>query len=415
MSDQIQNVKKLLSIVAEKIERSKEISRLKGENFNVFSILGFETKENKTHSRFLASLLDPNGDHGLGDIFLQLFYKTILSNETEHSLTENKQEIVKLLMKDIVEVRTEEYLGKINNEEETGGFVDVSLTGNNGKIFIENKINAGDQHLQIARYINGSNLVVFYLTLDGRRPSKGSSGNYKVNEDFFLLSYKTDIKNWLEDCQKEVSDFPIIRETIKQYLILIKKLTGQLNNQEMEKEILELIKNNIEVAEKIGTLLVKAKFELGWNRYSKILDMLKGKLIGLNIDLSGISRERSNRLDGCFIKIIGLNNYDIGINLELSNNYFFFCAVQKNKKRQPSINTRSEFDNLSSFLINNLKKHNINVSRNGWRLAGIFTIMSPFDNNMNDERSSQIFCTDLANQIKDIIDKSDIYNFNKSK
>lgn len=236
MNDQLQNVKKLLSNVAVNIERSNEISRLKGENFNIFSILGVETKENKTHSNFLTSLLAPKGNHGLGDIFLQLFYKTILSNETEHSLTENKQEIVKLLIKDIVEVRTEEYLGKINNEEETGGIVDISLKGNKGKIFIENKINAGDQHLQIARYINGNNLVVFYLTLNGKEPSPDSSSNYKVNEDFFLLSYKTDIKNWLEKCQKEVSDFPIIRETIKQYLILIKKLTGQLNNQEMEKK-----------------------------------------------------------------------------------------------------------------------------------------------------------------------------------
>jgi len=55
MNDKLQDVKKLLSNVADKVERSKEISRLKGENFNVFSILGFETKENKTHSRFLTS------------------------------------------------------------------------------------------------------------------------------------------------------------------------------------------------------------------------------------------------------------------------------------------------------------------------------------------------------------------------
>lgn len=176
-----------------------------------------------------------------------------------------------------------------------------------------------------------------------------------------------------------------------------------------------MIKNNIEVAEKIGTLLGKAKFEIEWDRYSTILDMLKEKLIDLTIDSSSISRERGTRTDGFFFSIIEFDKYDIGINLELDNNYFFFCAIQKKKKRQSSINTRSEFDNLSSFLINNLKKHNINVNRNGWRLAGDFKIMNPFSNNIDNEKSLQIFCTDLSNQIKDIIDKSDIYNFNKSK
>ena len=411
MNDKIKNIKELLSNVNAKIEKSNEISKLKGENFNIFSILDVETKENKTHSNFIVSLLDPNGVHSLGDVFLQLFFQTIISDEIKCPLPDNKQEIIKLLMQDKVKVKTEEYLGKINSEEEDGGRVDISVKGNKGTIFIENKIYAGDQHKQLARYIDKNN-VVFYLTLFGKPPSKDSSGTYSVNKDFFLLSYNTDIKNWLEKCQKEASDFPIIRETIKQYIILIKKLTGQLNYQEMEKEILELVKSNIEAAETIGKLLGQAKSEIERNLYSNVLDKLISKLIDINIDSTKISRERSNRTDGFFISLMEFNDYDIGIHLELSNNHFFFCAIKRNRIRQTSINNSKEFNNLSSFLINNLKRHNIYANRNALMLAGKFKLSNPFNKDINyNEDELQNFCNDLSNQIKEVIDKSDIYKY----
>lgn len=271
---QLQDIKKLLKDVGKNIEKSKEIARLKGENFNIFSILGIETKENKTHSSFIASLLNPKGKHGLGDTFLKLFYETILTKGIGIDLTDDKKQIVEYLKHDIVEVKTEVSIGKINYDDVEGGRVDISLQGNNRNIFIENKIYAGDQHLQIARYIKNKETLVFYLTLFGDEPSKGSSGKYKVNEDFFLLSYNEDIKNWLEKCQKEASDYPIIRETIKQYLILIKKLTGQLTTQKEMEEIKELIKKNFENANIIVNNFEEVKIEI----VDKFIKEIKRKL-----------------------------------------------------------------------------------------------------------------------------------------
>lgn len=37
-----------------------------GDFFNIFSILKMETDEVKTHSAFLAELLNPKGSHGQG-------------------------------------------------------------------------------------------------------------------------------------------------------------------------------------------------------------------------------------------------------------------------------------------------------------------------------------------------------------
>lgn len=38
-------------------------SREKGEDFNVFSVLGMENNETKTHSAMLVALLNPKGNH----------------------------------------------------------------------------------------------------------------------------------------------------------------------------------------------------------------------------------------------------------------------------------------------------------------------------------------------------------------
>ncbi len=56
-------------------EKYEELSRLNGENFNLFDILDRRTEEVKTHSAMIAELLIPKGSHGLGDEFLKLFLK----------------------------------------------------------------------------------------------------------------------------------------------------------------------------------------------------------------------------------------------------------------------------------------------------------------------------------------------------
>ena len=47
---EITKIKATLTHLKELRDRSIEISNLKGENFNIFSILGLERKENQTHS-----------------------------------------------------------------------------------------------------------------------------------------------------------------------------------------------------------------------------------------------------------------------------------------------------------------------------------------------------------------------------
>lgn len=199
----------------------KRMAEATGENFNIFSLLQVETDEIRTHSRFIAELLNPNGIHNQGDVFLKKFLKSFPQIE---DFDENTRVFV------------EYYVGKV--EKEKGGQIDILLKDTSGNvIMIENKIYAGEQANQLLRYKNAfPNGKLFFLTLKGNE-----SNNIKNFEDYIPISYENDIVNWLEECKKEAVNIPTLRETISQYINLIKKLTHQNLNKKMNKEIINRI------------------------------------------------------------------------------------------------------------------------------------------------------------------------------
>lgn len=215
------------------LKHQKEKELLKGEKFNIFSILKMETRENDTHSAFLAALLDPSGTHLKGPVFLELFLNCINNKSIDVASAK---------------VKTEHSCGPIDLINKTGGRIDIYIWDKNGHcICLENKIYAGDQMAQIERYCNhnqGKNQV-HYLTLNGVEPSPESRGDLVSGTHFYNISYGSHIVNWLTLCMKEATDSPILRETLKQYIILMKKLTNTIDKEE-EEELLEVILNNYE-------------------------------------------------------------------------------------------------------------------------------------------------------------------------
>ncbi|MEP6262476.1 MAG: PD-(D/E)XK nuclease family protein [Gillisia sp.] len=256
------NCLKLINDASRILEHQKEISTLKGENFNIFSILKMESKENATHSAFLGELLDPEGSHNFGSTFLKIFFDVI---DVKHiDLASAK-------------VKLERYVGERNDKEKIGGRIDIYIWDkNNSSICIENKIYAPDQNVQIERYCNHNKNKnqVFYLTLEGEEPGKESRGDLTPGENFHLLSYSDDIVDWLTACAKEACNSPIIRESIQQYIILIKKLTNQLTDNKMAEEIQKLIAENYTTTKTLAANLKTVELE-----YSKLfLKEIKGEL-----------------------------------------------------------------------------------------------------------------------------------------
>jgi hypothetical protein len=308
----------LLERVSSVVISSKKVSELKGENFNIFNLLGISTNEVKLHSTFIGYLLDPKGSHGLKIKPLIHFIDLLENNFTDI--------IPKSFNINLAQVSIEKSIGFVSEDSQEGGRIDILISDGEHSITIENKIYAGDQKNQIIRYNNyrKGNNTVLYLTLTRKEPDKKSYGNLEVDKDFYLLSYQEDILKWLAVCRQEAIDLPILRETIHQYEILIKQFTGKLTSDEMNREIIDLIKNNLEAASQIFSNYDKARHELLDSFRNEVLECLKQEIDrdeelrnfysvslrkGINEKFASITTERRCKLS---IKIEPFNGWGWG-------------------------------------------------------------------------------------------------------
>lgn len=239
--DQIRNLKALLQrldVVRDKITARKEGK----DNFNIFTCLMKYSDEENLHSRFISSILDPKGSNGLGFAPIDIILKTLNS-----SFQYNQETI--------------EVLPSFSNWSEYKE-IDILLIDRRTKyaIIIENKIYACDSNHadegQLECYyrriieedkIPQENVEVYYLTIDGHEPSEESvstSSKYKDLPDIVrCITYGNEITQWLQQCMQIACNKPYIRETIAQYINLIKEMA---NNTEIEDrlEILKIISKN---------------------------------------------------------------------------------------------------------------------------------------------------------------------------
>lgn len=223
------------------IQREKSEARKEAEdNFNLFSILVHDRKEENLHSRFISVLLDPNGPHKLGTKFLDLFIDTVESKfeYTTQTLT----------------VRP-----NFTNSSEYRD-IDIYINSSSHSIIIENKVGAEDSNHeergQLEKYYeealedgyNPENIEIFYLTHDGHSPSEKSvntTGKHpELKEKVHCITYEYEILNWLKECAKESYDKPILRESINQYIKLVQEMTNNDMQIEERKTLTELIGKN---------------------------------------------------------------------------------------------------------------------------------------------------------------------------
>ena len=234
----IEQIHRILNGIHHKIEEQKKIAAITGENFNVFKILGMETYEVQTHSAFLGELLNPEGAHGQGSLYLKIFLNQLAELDANKTL---RTQLFDHFHADSAKLELEVHIGQIDADYTEGGRIDLVLTDSRGNhIFFENKIHAGDQKNQLFRYHrHDPKAALLYLTRFGEPPSKESMGN----GDFEVLpiSYQNHILQWLLLCRKESVMLPTVREALTQYIELIRNLTHQTAKKSMKEEIKKLI------------------------------------------------------------------------------------------------------------------------------------------------------------------------------
>ena len=224
------------------INLSKELKSQadkRGENYNIFEVLRLTTRETRLHSAVVANLLNPAGNHGLGTVPLNTFLRIV-----------NVQGKLPLADVENATVEVEHCIGTINDDKTEGGNIDILVTIGDYTIVIENKIYAGDQPTQLFRYHNFCSdkpHTLLYLTLDGHEASNESTVSLNAGKDYFCVSYKKEITEWLTECISCAVAKPLVRETLQQYLSIILKLTFQDMDNNARNKLFSLMADYPEV------------------------------------------------------------------------------------------------------------------------------------------------------------------------
>lgn len=373
--------KDLLNVVKAKIDIYGKHKELSGENFNIFSIMSMESDEVFTHSAIIAELLNPKGSHSLGRKPLELFIDQFKEHFEKHNFQIDYEKIICKKEEFLCSKVDDETLKKCNAAASKNfryDVLDIVVKENDANykspnIFcIENKIYAGEQEQQLHRYKSQyPNGIIFYLTLTGEE-SKQVIQN-ENNEIYVPIAYvisnqnnskqfnpqkveseqevqKSTVLNWLQECVKYAYDKPMVREVLNQYIFLIKKLTNQTTNEKMKKEIIDLIKKNLEASTEIHNNYEDAVKEI----QIEFLTDLKTEIKKNIKDWSFKIHEDEQK------KVFGIY---------MSNEKFnIYCIFRFNKYNEAALNIINYLDgkgnteNVQEFLIEGIKFKKNNIS-----------------------------------------------------
>ena len=271
----------LLSKVGRFYERHNA-ARQGRTHFNVFTVLRSSSDEVNLHSRFLHAVLGhratPDGElENLRDFVTDV--ACVEDFRLEGAKVGRETYNIDLLIEE----------NDKNDETQRQAIV------------IENKIWADDREEQLQRYrqklvelgYDPSAIHLLYLTPFGTEPSEQSIGHLKCK----TVSYWVDLPRWLERCQQRAFDDPALRESIAQYLQLIRAITGS-EAYMVDLKNLCLKDDNLLLTHDLSQAFVEAKTDLVVHLWCDIDRALRSRIDGLP-DLEWPDRAKSSAVKDC--------------------------------------------------------------------------------------------------------------------
>ena len=243
-------------------------------DYNIFTLFHGFNDEVNLHSNFIASLLDPNGDHYKGDLFLKLFLE--MCGIDDFSIDTSRATVFKEFK-----------------------HIDIYISDGKKHIILENKVYAKDQPTQIARYIEtikgegakesdrvkDEDICVLYLHPDGKLPDNQSFGDYHTrllgenpSIKFKVISYGKEILEWIDRCKNEVSNITDLNVFLSQYKDVIEmiydryKRIDEMNNEDLVK----IFKDNYRAVSDIVSNYEQTRRKIIDEFFKNISDNLKG-------------------------------------------------------------------------------------------------------------------------------------------
>lgn len=230
--------------MAAKVEADRQRAMGK-HDYNIFTLFHGFSDEVNLHSNFIASLLDPNGDHYKNDLFLKLFLETCGIDDFS------------------IDTSTATVFKEFKH-------IDICISDGKKHIILENKVYAKDQPTQIARYIEtikdegakDEDIYVLYLHPDGKLPDDQSFGDYHAkllgenpSIKFKVISYGNEILKWIDRCKNEVSNITDLNVFLSQYKDVIEMIYNRYKRiDEMETaNLVEIFKENYTAVSEVAS------------------------------------------------------------------------------------------------------------------------------------------------------------------
>ena len=239
--------------------------------FNVFTVLRSRSDEVNLHSRFLHALLD---------------HREPGKEQERRDLKDFLEIVVKVKNFDIRDA-------KVQREKDNIDLLIINKVKTPWVVVIENKIWAGDQPRQLKRYhesvspgIDEANIHILYLTPYGHEASEDSAGDVEYKP----VSYE-DLLPWLETCQRRAVNNPPLRESLAQYMEVVRGLTGlNIGAEYMEKlKYLCLEKDNFVLVSHLSKAHEEACLHLVMKMWEEIKKAMENEFKGTGIGEIGPS------------------------------------------------------------------------------------------------------------------------------
>ena len=290
---------------AENIERKQREQKARGLNdYNMVNVVRRAHAEVGMHSNVLYSLLDPEGAHYQGPLFLNLFIQHVLGIPLEK-------------FGELISVQAEESTKDKRR-------IDFTIKSTKLLIGIEMKVNAKDLKNQIFDYheellaqsqgeSEPKKVIIYYLTKYGKEPPPHSTKDVEAK----VISFNKQILKWIVLCQKEVKNISNLNLSLENYKDIVRKITKnykgnvmdlseELIRPEMKEKLMTAIRLESHVKKAKGPLLQRffediTKFitsKHGKNGVQEISDIISNRSMVLNNEKcikwfeSGISRKK---------------------------------------------------------------------------------------------------------------------------
>lgn len=326
------SVQKLLESASACLNAYEVEKRHDGKSFNVFEAAGIEHREVSTCS-FLSAILKPNGSHGMGILPLQSFCRDVL-----HLSDIDSAEYTRAVVETEVAIDDDRR-------------IDILIRVGKQFIPIEVKIYASDQPSQCRDYYQyalqiDKETVLYYLTLDGHKPSKESRHGLELGSQYRCISFADDIYNWisnlleLQSNRKESGVYSILQ----QYLLTVEHLTNH-QAREVVKMIEGLIcsKETFRAANAIEKSLPKIKADMMCKFFSALKKQIATYAPDLRLAYEGFEDQAESyyaqhtstwpRLDYYLPPLPGYEAEALVLRIEIDwNLYYGVCNLDDSKK-----------------------------------------------------------------------------------